>query len=352
MNIYINGKFLSQRITGVQRYGLEITRALIAMGASVKVIIPGYLRKEDVDLPAGNILILEGTNNSILWEQIVLPLYLKGKSNFILLSLCNIGALFVKNQAICVHDVAFLKKENWFKWAFRQYYKFMIPKLVKRSKVVITVSEFSRSEISKYLNVAPSKICVAYNAPADQFVNRGLKDKSEETVEGYFLFVGSRDPRKNLHLLMRLFSSEEFLQERLVVVGGASKSFNEMLLMEAPNVVFKNNCSDEELIELYKGAKALINPSFYEGFGLPLIEAMASGCPLIISEIEVFKEIVGENAIYFNPRSLPSLREAMLHFLRQDEKTKQVQVEKNYLRSRDFNWSKSATSLLEFLQSF
>ncbi|MFC6099792.1 glycosyltransferase family 4 protein [Olivibacter domesticus] len=350
MTIYINGKFLSQRITGVQRYGLEITKALIDQGANVKVIIPSYLEVSKVDLPSNLLISIGNTKNSIIWEQISLPNYLKNKKEYVLLSLCNIGTLFNKNQLICVHDVAFLKKEKWFKWSFRQYYKFMIPKLVAGSRGVITVSEFSKKEISEKLSVNLSEISVIYNAPADQFMSSQFYELQNEKSD-YFLFVGSRDPRKNLHLLLGLFALKEFDKQRLIVVGGNSKSFNQMDLVDLPNVEFKSGCNDKELAHLYRSAKALINPSLYEGFGLPLIEAMASGCALILSDIEVFKEVVGKGATYFDPSSIDSISVAMRNFLKLPEETKKQQIQQNYIRSKDFTWEKSSRKLLDFINS-
>lgn len=350
MTIYINGKFLSQRITGVQRYGLEITKALIDQGADVKVIIPNYLEVSKVDLPSGLLISIGNTKNSIIWEQISLPNYLKNKKEYVLLSLCNIGTLFNKNQIICVHDAAFLKKEKWFKWSFRQYYKFMIPKLVNRARGVITVSEFSKKEISEKLSVNLSEVSVIYNAPAYQFMSF-QRDEVQSEKSDYFLFVGSRDPRKNLRLLLKLFTLQEFEKQRLIVVGGNSKSFSQLNLAELPNVEFKNGCDDKELASLYHNAKALINPSLYEGFGLPLIEAMASGCLLILSDIEVFKEVAGNGATYFDPNSIDSASDAVRNFLNLTEETKKQQIRQNYIRSKDFTWEKSSRKLLDFINS-
>lgn len=350
MTIYINGKFLTQRLTGVQRYAYEITKALVAKGAEVKILVPRNFDHAGIDFPEALLVRIGGFTNIFLWEQISIPLFLREKDEYILLSLCNMGPLLVSKQLVCIHDMAFAVNPSWFNWKFSRYYNFIIPILVKRVKKVITVSKFSKEEISTYLGVEPHSISVIYNAPAS-----GFRCSSENEIivnkGDYFLFVGSFDPRKNLKQVLEVFSLPEFSREKLIVIGGKSRSFNSVNVSLPLNVEIKVNCNDEELSSLYRNAKALINSSSYEGFGLPIVEAMASGCPLILSDIEVFKEVAGEGALYFEASSITELKTVLNLFLKTDSVTKHRIMFSNYERSLQYTWEKSATSLLDAIKN-
>jgi len=348
MTIYINGKFLVQRLTGVQRYAKEITKALMQTGISFKVLVPGSTDLATIDLPEELLVPVGNMKNTIIWEQFYLPQYLKNKKDDVLLSLCNIGPLLAENQVICVHDVAFMVNPSWFSKSFAQFYRLMIPRLVKKARHVLTVSMFSKKEISRYFEINESRISVLYNAPSSTFVLPSAQDLVLKK-EGFFLCVGSLDPRKNLKLLLQLFSLDEFKQQRLIVVGAKSKSFNDLKETLPPNVELRENCGDEELAWLYQHARALINASFYEGFGLPVVEAMASGCPLILSNIDAFVEVAGNRATYFDPRSLASLQDAMSSFFKKEKKELEEELFQNYGRSLSFSWKHSAQQLINKL---
>lgn len=350
MKIFINGKFLTQRLTGVQRYAYEITKSLIGSGADITVLTPKTVEPSNTGLPENYLTKVGKFKNTILWEQISLPSFLKGKSNYILLCLCNVGPILNSNQILCIHDMIYKVNPKWFTKSFGQYYNFMIPALATAAKKIITVSEFSKTEINQKLGVALSKIAVIYNAPAEKFICPS-KDAIIWEKDDFFLFVGSLDPRKNQKLLIDLFSMDEFANERLVMVGSRSHSFSKVELKLPPNVQLLERCNDEELALLYKKSKGLINSSLYEGFGIPVVEAMASGCPLILSDIEVFKEIAEDGAIYFNPYLLNALKDSVNAFLKMPSSAIKDHIERNYLRSKNFSWKNSSEALLKEIDS-
>jgi len=348
MTIYINGKYFTQRLTGVQRYAFEITKALLLLDANVKVIIPSFLDIKKIDLPSHIILPLNGFKNTTLWEQVSLALFLRDKNDYILLNLCNMGSPFNKNQIVCIHDVLYKVNPKWFSRAFSAYYQFMIPKLARVAKKIVTVSEFSKKEIAEKLHVKKDRITVVYNAPSTQFVYNCFED-IEQRKENFFLFVGSMHPRKNIHLIVEMFSLPAFKQEKLIVVGGKTKEFADVHFDVPANVQILDTCDDDQLADLYFKAKALLNPSIYEGFGLPIVEAMASGCPLIVSDIEVFREIAGNGAVYFNPHSLASLKEAVQTFINKPREEIVYTIQSNFVRSKMFTWESSAKILLDLI---
>lgn len=348
MTIYINGKFLAQRLTGVQRYAFEITRALISANIDVKIIVPPFLDISKTDLPRAFILPVGSINNMVLWEQLSVYNFLRDKKNYVLLSLCNMGTLFNQHQIICIHDMTYKVNPQWFSRSFSKYYSFMIPRLAKVAKRIITVSEFSKKEIQEQLKLNEKKISVVYNAPSNKFSCTSV-DSIISEKEDFFLFVGSMDPRKNLSLLIDLFSLKDFASEKLVIVGAKSKSFDEVNLNIPPNVKLLDKCDDDQLADLYKKAKGMINASFYEGFGIPVVEAMASGCPLIISDLEVFREIAGDQAIYFNPSSLDAIKRAFQIFLNKSAEEIREMTMLAYHRSQSFTWENSSKVLLNVI---
>jgi len=350
MIIYINGKFLTQRLTGVQRYALEVTKALIKLGVQIKIIVPTTVNISALDIPEELFVKVNGFKNTLLWEQFSVSNYLRSKKEYVLLSLCNMSTLYNRNQIICIHDMAFAVNPSWFHWAFSKYYNFMIPRLVHKAKKIFTVSEFSKKEIGQRLGVPAKLVSVVYNAPSEKFKCADIKDIVWDKGD-YFLFVGSFDPRKNLAILLELFSLKEFSNQKLIIIGGKSRSFKGVELSLPANVEIKENCNDDELANLYRKSKALINCSLYEGFGLPIIEAMASGCPLILSDIEVFREVAGSRATYFKPNSIHSLRTAFRNFLKKNSDIHQDDIIKNYEHSLTYTWEKSSQVLLSLINS-
>ena len=342
--IYINGKFLVQRKTGVQQFATELTRQLIASGLDITIVVPKTFKSVDAGIPDGMIAKTGIFSNLILWEQVDLFAYVKRNKKGLLLSFCNTGPLFIKNQVVCIHDMAFYKNPQWFSKLFYKYYMFLVPRLARSVLHIITVSNFSKHEISEKLRLSTQNITIINNAPAAKYIVKEF-DKINLQKDDFFLFVGSYDPRKNIQLLLKVFSLKEYSSLKLVIIGAPSKSFVKEEYTVPVNIEFITNCDDDTLAGYYRRARALINSSVYEGFGLPIIEAMASGCPLIISEIPPFVEIARKNACYFNPHSIGSLKIALNRFLGKDGEQIIKDVQANYIRSFDFSWKVAADDL-------
>ncbi|MEH6307436.1 glycosyltransferase family 1 protein [Olivibacter sp. CPCC 100613] len=346
--IYVNGKFLAHRVTGVHRYAIEIVKKLIEFGEDVEILVPPHMPFASNPFPEVLIKEVRGYKSRLLWEHFSLPAYLKKQKNYVLLSLCNIGTLYDKNQILCIHDMSYAVNPSWFTKSFARYYRIMIPRLAKRAKRLITVSEFSKRQITEQLGIKYEDVSVVYNAPADKF-NAVSTSNISYSKDDFFLFVGSMDPRKNINLIIDFFSKPEQSHQKLVIVGAKIKSFNEVNFQIPSNVKVLDNCNDDELAALYRRAKAMINPSFYEGFGIPVVEAMASGCPLILSNLEVYREIAEEGAFYFDPYSTESLSAAVERFQHTQEDEMHKLIDENITRSKDFSWEKSSYALLNVI---
>ena len=322
--VYINGKFLSQKMSGVQRYASEITRHLRSNSI---LLCPKNQMNSSIYRIEKPIEIIDA-NAGIIWEQFRLPRALKAKGSPLLLNFCNAAPVFYANKITCVHDIAFERHPEFFSKKFVLYYKWLIPNVLKNSRHIITVSEFSKREIASYYQIDPVNITVVPNASA--FTPNVEINGSKIHSRPYFLFVGSLDPRKNLLFLLKAFKDAALNDVDLFIVGASHASFAVNPEIEAyrklPNIIFSGYVTDDELKTYYAGALALINPSLYEGFGLPIAEALSMDCPVLASDIDAFKEVGGTDVVYFNTADASELTNLIKTFngFKQPAKTKQI----------------------------
>lgn len=330
-------------MSGVQRYASEICRNLESpvklMGAEDQHNSGVY----DLENPIETI----GRHAGIPWEQFKLPAYLRSQGNPLLISLCNVAPLHYANKITCLHDIAFERYPQFFSKKLVLYYRWLIPKVLRSSRHIITVSEFSKREISQYYRVDPQHITVVPNASSFQLSTQ--QEAHQEHPRPYFLFVGSLDPRKNLITLLKAFTAAALEQVDLVVVGAGHASFAANPEIEKyrnhPNLVFTGYVSDSALRNYYAGALALINPSFYEGFGLPVAEALSMNCPVLASAIDAFKEVGGTEIEYFNPADVSGLTFLIKNFSLIAPSAKTPKTEK-------VTWKSSAEKVDKIIQQF
>jgi len=238
--IIVNARFLTQPITGVQRFAIEISlRLKKELGEKIMFVSPKEIIQNEIakELQVNPI----GYTTSHLWEQIELPLYLKKKGSPLLLNFCNTAPLLYKNKISTIHDIAFEVYPETYSKTFLNVYRFLIPKICKNSKKIITVSDFSKQEIIKYYKTKTDKIQVIYNAVNDGFIyNENIELKNQK----YFLAVSSLNYRKNLPFVLDSFI--EFIKDcpdyKLYLIGGMdTKSFSKLNLSKYtnhPNIIF------------------------------------------------------------------------------------------------------------------
>jgi glycosyltransferase involved in cell wall biosynthesis len=340
MRIYINARFLTQRITGVQRYAIEISIKLKKLYPDIRFIAPQYIIHKELakDLEVNRYGKLKGH----LWEQIYLPIYLKQNNNLLLLNLANTAPLFYGKQIVTIHDLAFLRNPQWFSKRFYYYYKFLIPKITQKALIIITVSNFIKREIMEILNVPESKIKVSYGAVPEGF--SVMPTNVENKYGDYILAVSSLDPRKNFKNLLLAFDKLALKNIKLVLVGSRNKIFSNQHLdrfSAKQNIIFTDYVPNEHLKYLYKNARLLVFPSLYEGFGLPPLEAMACGCPVVVSNVASLPEVCGDAAYYVDPYNIESIAQGMYEVLT-DETLRQGLIQKGLERVKFFSWEKSA----------
>lgn len=353
--IYINGRFLTQPMTGVERYAYNMCKAMAAQHVSFTIICPHAPIQDCYDISQLRI-IYSGRGNSHFWEQCVLPFFLIGKKNYIVLSFTGLGSILVRNKIMTIHDLSFLENPRWFSRPYYWWYKVMTPLAVKTSKHIITVSEFSKREIMRfYPFLKEQDITVVYNA-TDEKLFLSLSN-IPEPEERFALAVSSLDPRKNFGRLIEAF--QDISDCKLYIVGARYRVFTQDHSTHSTHqthIRYLGRVSDEELVRLYNQAVCFIFPSLYEGFGLPPIEAMSCGCPVLVSDIPVLHEVCGDAAIYFDPYDPNDIRKVILQFLADHDHgdgSPDLSLrfyQENRPRDLRFSWTTSAKVLISLLK--
>jgi len=291
----INGRFLNQRITGVQRYAIGIAN---------------HLKRADISRPSSQRFI-----SQVIWEQTTLPNQLKKKGSPLLLNFCNTAPIHYRNQIVTIHDLAVFENPKWFSQSFAAYYKFLLPRIARNAKHIVTVSEFSKNEIQKHLRVSQDKISVIPPGIDDDLVTKPAM-KPAGIHSKFILMVGSHDPRKNFGFAIEhAHHIINAMDLKLVHVGRQSHVFSSSEKNTNASTIQLTDTTDQELKWLYENAEALIQPSIYEGFSLVPMEARSSGCPALVSDIPVHREVLGDDVKYFqlhNPESFKSSLENIL----------------------------------------
>ncbi len=343
--IFINGRFLTQDMTGIQRFSYEICKALICRGTDLIILAPKKIRTE-YRLKCR--MIRFGIFTSILWEQIDLPIFLMKHKNPLLLNFGSPGPFFYPNRIVTVHDLSFIIHPAWFSKSYWLYYRLATPVVTRLSKKVITVSEFSKNEIIRLIGIPEEKITVIHNAVSGAF--RKQQSHGAGKQGKYIFSVASLDPRKNLASLVDAYKMAGIDKEiKLVLAGKTNPIFN----MDLPGEILTHSVGyvpDDELSALYENATLFVYPSFYEGFGIPPLEAMSLGCPVILSDIPVFREIFGDAAHYVDPLDPTSICKGILLVLSDDPYRMEL-IRRGLERAKLYNWERSADKIVSIIKS-
>jgi glycosyltransferase involved in cell wall biosynthesis len=260
-----------------------------------------------------------------------------------------------------IHDINFYHFPNTIPPFARWYYNFYFPKFAQKAVRIATVSEYSKDDIVKSYGIDPLKIDVAYNGSNEKFrplLPEEIEVTRAQLTEGssYFVFVGAFNPRKNIIRLMQafdLFKKSTHSDIKLVVVGdkmyGTSKMMNALKRMEYQNdVIFTGRLQVEELRKVIGSAYAMTYVSYYEGFGIPLLEAMNCDIPIVASNCTSIPEVAGDAAIYVDPFSIDSIAEGMTQIYNDNVLRNNLILNARKQREK-FNWDKTAKSLYDSL---
>lgn len=342
--LVINGSFLAQPPTGVQRFAIEISKELKRISSNVEVVVPKNAILSRTTEALSPKIIGRFTNH--LWEQIDLYRYVRRKKA-LLLNLDMKGPLLYRNKIITIHDLNFLHNPRWVSPKFHCFYKFLTRVGAQTSRLVLTVSQFSKEEIQRHLHVPASRVVVVYNAIANL---DPVFHKDRYIADDYILSVSSTHPRKNLDRLIQAFQQLSDPTTKLVLVGLPHQG-QSLSDISHKNVVFLGHIEDDILANLYQHAVAFVYPSLYEGFGIPPLEAMYFGCPVVASNTSSIPEVCGEAVLYVDPNSTDSLLEGLREIMRNVELRKKL-IDRGHERLAHFSWAASAKTIAEEINHY
>lgn len=345
-NLLINGKFLSQPITGVQRFAREILIELDNHVGDLAQNLPVILIPSNaIDVPNfKNLkLIYTGLKGSHFWEQIYLPFVSRG---YKILNLAGSAPLFKLNQFMTIHDAAVFEANSAYSSIFVLWYQFLFAVQARLSRKIFTVSTFSAKRLIQALPALKNKIFITPNGHEhilriksdDDFLRSyGLKYKS------YYFLLGSFNPNKNIKIILEIAKNLKNSDIIFVITGGInSESFAKVCnsMPTSKNIRYLGQVDDSKLKSLYLNAKCLIFPSVYEGFGIPVLEALALGTNVIASDIPAIRE-VGEDLIsYFQADKPDQLLKLIVDY--ENGKIKDINPEDAKNTLAKFSWRKSS----------
>jgi glycosyltransferase involved in cell wall biosynthesis len=354
--VYLNGKFTAQHLTGTQRVALSLTQELDQLLGRLRAPVRLVL----ICPPQGKAPSLEhievrhaGPEGVALsyWEQFCLPAEVRG---CLLVNLAGTAPLLLRKQFCMIHDAAVFDCPRAYTLIFRSWYRLLFTVLSRSATQLFTVSDFSRQRLIKTLGRPAERLEVISNgcdhldgiAPDEGSLSRyGLE------AGKFWLVVGGANPNKNLAAVRSAFARLARPNgAKLVVVGGLNRSVfgdaSAEVFSAGDAVVITGPIEDATLKALYQSAIALIFASLYEGFGLPPLEAMSCGCPVLASNAAAMPEVCGDAALYFEPTHVDAIGDAMQRLLDEPYLRERL-VARGHVRVKGFSWQASAERLMD-----
>lgn len=352
--VYLNGRFASRPITGVQRFAVEMTAALSRLWLSeaaddrlIMLVPPGAPPNVSFgSLPVRRV----GIGRGHVWEQFELPRY---ACDGILLNLANAAPVLARRQVVVIHDAGVFTNAASYSMPYRLWHQRLGRALSRSGARIVTVSSFSRDELATHLQLEKDTITVIsegadhlLRVPADPSIlaEHGLRPG------GYVVAVGSLAAHKNLASLDDTAGALKGRGVELVLVGGMGGAILERETALPRPARMLGRINDGALRALYEHAAALVFPSRYEGFGLPPVEAMSCGCPVVASTAPAVVEICRDAALYCDPNDRAGIAATVQRLL--DDATLASEMRtRGRARVRTLTWDNAARALLPVLRA-
>ena len=298
-----------------------------------------------------------------LWFEIRIPWILHKYKADLFLSPDGYLSLNTKvRQLAVIHDINFAHRPKDLPWLTAKYYNYFFPRFAKRAKRIATVSYYSKEDITRTYGVNPENIDVVYNGVNKLYTPTSEEEKASTRLrysggKEYFLYIGSLHPRKNICGLLRAydaFRTSVDSEIKLIITGGEmfktgdiNKTYEGMRFKE--DVIFTGRLVIEELHQVLGAALALTFVPYFEGFGIPVIEGMSAGIPVICSNTTSLPEVGGNAVLYADPFAISQIKDAMI-LLAGDEELRQELIEKGQKQQKKFSWDKTADQLWGSIQ--
>ncbi|MEO0150830.1 MAG: glycosyltransferase family 1 protein [candidate division WOR-3 bacterium] len=358
MRIFLDARFYKR--SGIGRYIEGVYSEIVKM-SDVEVFAGGYVKvlkqsifKNYIPYNSPIYSIYEQIEGSILLKK------LEKSFDVFHFPQYNVPFLLPKNSIVTVHDLTQFKFLKFFNKLKVKSAKIVLKRALKKSKIIITNSNFTAKDILNFYPRIESKIRVIYWGISDVFKPISKEEielfKKEKNLGDYILYVGNRKPHKNLERLVKAFLKvkSDFKNLKLVIIGEKFKKEDEVdRLKKSLNleqeIIEITRASDNELIKYYNASLLVILPSLYEGFGFTPLEAMACGVPTAISNVSSLPEICSDAAYYFDPYSIESISESIYKLLT-DNSLRQYLINKGFERIKIFSWEKTAKEHLKVFE--
>lgn len=362
MRIAVDARLVSYAVGGISQYTVRLIQALAGLHTGDKILVlESQKAGSDAPWPGGVRRVKMITPPHNRFEQITLPMELLRIPADLLHSPDFIPPFRHRSPSvITIHDLAFMRFPHLLTADSARYYG-QVDKAVKRADQIIAVSHSTMQDIVKLLHVGPEKISVVYSAAAPECRPLTDEEKRERKrqlglPDRFILFVGTLEPRKNLPTLLEALP--RVWQEHrvpLVVVGGKGWLYERVFMtldrlrLTEEQVHLVGTVPSQQLADYYGCATCLVMPSLYEGFGLPALEAMACGTPVIVSNVSSLPEIVGDSGLQVDPEDVEGLAETLVRLLA-DEELRLKLGQMGLQRAACFSWERTARETLSVYQ--
>ncbi|MCX7698061.1 MAG: glycosyltransferase family 4 protein [Candidatus Goldbacteria bacterium] len=362
MNIAINGRVLTERKGGPYRYTVNVIRELSKIDKKNKYYL--FVNADinlDFSLNSNFDIIIKKTKSKLYFDYFYLPAISHRYNIDIWLFPKNTFSPMIKGKKVPVfHDIVYFEKGLHFRefnYFDNLHHKLMIPINGKISAVNIAVSNFTAQRMQDLLKIPAEKISIIKEGVEEVFFKKHHKKQLQSIIKKYnlklpyFFYSGSLSPRKNMLNVLKAFNCiKDTLPHNLYVTGGYSWRDNEVFEFIKDNklenrVIKLGYIPDEDLVGLYKLADCYLYPSLYEGFGLPILEAQACGCPVITSNVSSCPEVAGDGALIVDPYNVKEIADAMELIVKNPKlKNKLIQAGKKNVRK--YSWEICAREMV------
>lgn len=353
--VHVNGRFLVQPVSGVQRYARELLSALdarlAASGAHGTAPVPVWYPGRAVPVAPPDWQVLRPMPlpglSGYPWEQITLGHRIR---HGILLSLCGSGPLLCRRQFLVIHDANIWTLPRSFPARYRAYHKALRPMLARRVTHPATVSHSAARTLAPYLGVPETRLTVIPNSAEHirtHAPDMTILTRHNLTPGDYFLTVGNQSPNKNIARLAAALAQLDDPVPPLAIAGGTAPGLTETTQARAAHLRPLGRVSDAELAALYTHARAFLWPSLSEGFGIPPLEAMTLGTPVVSSDRTAMPEVLGDAALYFDPRDVAGIATALRRMRDLSADARALMIRRGHARAHHYRWSDSADMLLD-----